>query len=523
LSDDLKDQIINKYKELQEIGKVFYQKYKEANELASTDINFNYDNLTYEQLFKNIAELIVKSVSKKIGYFFGTKAYTYGFDLKLSLFNINALNFDEKINKITNLISQFNNIIEDYDKRKKLLPYLEKFIKKSMDEFLSDEENQKFLKFMDENAADQKRELVYEIINKIQNVENGYVRGGLGFDVSEIEKIKTYKEIYEKAGLAATFKVKHHILDKLETNLRKEADDILDEKISNRLKLIRLDLEKFKDTEQLSKKILAIPKYKKSKDLDQFHFEDDEKYLLQLDQEINSIIASLDPIYKKFAGIDLKSYLITIKRMFQQEYPDRNFQENPANPENNTAIVFYYKYILLLLKNLFYNLAYPTTKIRLPYYLQLDDYNKITTQYLDNLAAQNVAIIFRESFPSANDYSRIEGCRYMEHPKNKINKIFNIVSSVPKLNIENILKISQEKLSFIPKDLLLFLIKNLYKNYDLDKISIITNPSSFQITTFKIIVKLLEKFGKLNNNSFVNLCEENFDIIFDSVTKFKKI
>jgi hypothetical protein len=111
LPEEIKKQILTKYDEFRKVAAEFYEKYKEANEIASTKNELSYEG-TYKDLVRNFAQFTVDMVKAEIGKLFGAdRGDRFGrgvahnasnladfFKRGLDLFSIHAFNFESKLN-----------------------------------------------------------------------------------------------------------------------------------------------------------------------------------------------------------------------------------------------------------------------------------------------------------------------------------------------------------------------------------------------------------------------------------------
>lgn len=501
LSSSLVSNVIKKYQELQQISLIFYKKYKEANMLASTTPEINF-SVSYIDFLKQLPDYISNFVSVRIGILFGHTREQRHFRRSksarsiihnirsINLFNINAQNIHNNYNLIIHMINDMSNIIDEYDRKKKLLSYLQKNISKSINSFLSEANNVEFLNWLEENYPNLKSELLSEVVSKIQQDRE--------LDFYALEKMKTYISIYKN-------------LNKLPENVRENITAITLDKLQNELKVqIHTILsQKSKSLLDVIDKIIPDDMY------NQYQEQIDRGYYLE--DKVN-IVNNIDFSYifrfiKNTLNVDLNSIFLFVEKSILKNSKEKDILSiNPLL--NNCKLYFlirFKKSLRFSIRNLiigdvqkYINNIYNSS-------LYIKEVSKLTTQDFEKIALNIIRESIIDSVPnltrkSFNNLPNLTGISPIlensEKPAISVSALMNFLSKHP----------------FVPKDFAFNLSKHILKVGDIQSMAFIGSLKNESCNlSLQILIKLLQKSNKFFINNFIALFTTKIESIRQNV------
>ena len=226
------------YQNLQQVSEKFYVAYQEANELANTTYGIDY-TASYIDLFADFGELLVARLTKQIGYLFGQSMSKRRFDrylnVEVNVFNINNANYKEVRNRIKHITMQMSLILEDYEKRKKLLKYLKPKVEEQINSYLANPAWVEFLQWMEEYFPYHKKEMISSVFQRIDTYGKSNKYNYDRISLEDIASFKSFKSVYERAQNVSTkgfqSSVEYSISNEIETTLREEIAKTLKSKV----------------------------------------------------------------------------------------------------------------------------------------------------------------------------------------------------------------------------------------------------------------------------------------------------
>lgn len=505
--DVIKGRILAKYDELRSKSIEFYAKYKEANALAEKPISTDLSQVaTYTELFKGFSLLVVEELTKQIGRLFGS--FTSEFLSKtlkngLNIFTITAYNFNQKIYDMNNIIHSMHNVILDFDHRKKLLKQLESKIQKQVEDFLSIEENQQFLLWMDEYFPHYKDDFIKHALQFLRRDGGGnYDKHNVTF--YDLVRFRTFKSIYEKASRTSTEGFKEVIQTDLVGSIKQELQSQVKERFKKNIQTLLAFLRSFNDSEN---------------DIFSRFFDDSE-----------SFISKLIDFCRKKLNIDLRS-IIT----FASNVIKKRIEENIIEQKREQLQEINYKFISNLQENIFSlgkDVAdwrvrtiidnYLETKLgyidKLPI-KELEKIIKLSTKDMDNLARMITYDIIIDCFP---------GFEEEKHYNPDSNEYFSgirklIKKTDGKFSIESVTNFAHTQVPFVPKDILFTTIRSLFRELDNKSInSIFYLSDKNDKSTLQFILKILNREKKLDHNNFLKFFRNlsHYSKLFSTINSY---
>jgi hypothetical protein len=541
--DDARRVIYNAYNRFRDTTRQFQAAYKEANDLAENMPDMDY-NQSYLEIIKNLPKFVLDAINAQIGYLFGIvpeerRRYYNSHNSKvnqllniinggINIFNITPLNYDEELNKLNVATRAMERIMEEYEKRKKVLKKLPEKVNEASKDFLRSRERRDLLTWMEEYFANDKKQFISSVVSSIM----GSSDHAEIINLCDLRKIKTYKAIHERASSTqgtAYLNLARKSVDEIKTRLSEEVENRLNAKLST----IRLIIES--DTD-INDKFIELKRYLNK------NFRIDLSSILQFTNMV------LDKYY---------SYSSDVK------------EHREANPEQHKEFIASQKRLFLdqFMKNF------------------VDD---IRSRYNDNISGSVVDILRRHSNKDKLDMKALSNLDETEL-NNIISKIIRnrvakalpnfglhasrihtlpdfgnlkeLVKDSGKFSIENLTNQMHEDFPFIPKEFVLNFVRSLFKGTSTQSSDNITNSFNMLIeaqknnkmlhslkkekatryksqdsidedkknaakekinrtNSAKIIMKLIERSGKMNPDTFAKIFTNNFAAIEKSVKNF---
>jgi hypothetical protein len=512
LPEDVKKEILAKYSQLQKVATEFQAKYNEANELAARNVELNY-NGSYIDLFRNFGRFIVANIHRYLGVLFGTlpqsgrRSYNYSsratnlaefINKGINLFNITPLNVETKLHEMSSAIHAMNAIIEEYERKKKVLkklPQIDVDIKK----FLLNRENRAFLKWMDEYFPNDKKEFMENAINSIMDESTSI---GTNFQIGQLKNVKVYSDAYWKAKQTAT----RELYYKMENQVRNEIISRLTEEINAILKPKVLDFAEvvsnttIDNLDQLVKYIYR-------------NFKFDLRSVFQFVQmSMQKYYADQDNGEKDRTGLTLtEERFLYFKRGFLEDIKDKakSLIDKDWRHTGIEDLVKEYlaKYIQRGEKIKHKELSELSSK----------DFNDIVNKYFANLIISKLPNFSKTGWSYEYALPGFQGAG-------------KLLEETGKFSIESIVNYANKLVPFVPKEFILHLVKSLFKNQIPESDTITSADAGFeeirhlagttQEAAMKVFLNVLKKTGKYNADSFTNEFIKYFHTVNVMVGKF---
>ena len=559
-----KDTVLKRYNKLRAVAAKFYVAYKEANDLAASFVALDY-NKTYYDLMKDLPQFLINLIKQHIGELFGIvrgrRSYEENQDARqiarflqegINITNINNRQAHEPggiMDQMTYTINAMNRIMEESDRRKKLLVKLPSILKNGVADFLKSNYNRDMLKYFDEYFAGYKKDFINESLADVYEKSPAYYnrrynRSNESFRIVDLKKIRTFKSIYEKAQ----DKITHGVFNKVKQKSWNETKNTIEEEVLNR-------------TQPYVKKLLEI-----------------------LGTEglgnTQEILANITKFAYRTLRIDLSSILnftIAATKKYDIEQSEKKFRDDPEfaamkQEMTNDAEKRAQAYLIRFRDDLYYEainglivkdvdvIDYETKEITgkrkdIPYRLKsiIDDeaekmmkkyvlkskdnkqprgshwidpkaISEVSEKELNELAIKVLRDVVVNALPNFRDsgsYTR----DFPEFPS--FVSVGNLIKDAGKFSIDAFTNSIHSKIPFVPKDFVLNLVRSLFKNVDkissenmgksFNKLNDIGNEQS--TITLKILLDLLQRSGKLNPDSFTNAFTQHFAIMQDTFYK----
>jgi hypothetical protein len=562
-----KDTVLKRYNQLRSVAAKFYVEYKEANELANSVVSLDY-NKTYYELMKAMPEFLINEIKKHIGELFGivrgrrfyeqdsrSRRIARFMEKGINIFNINNRQMSEPggvMEQMSQTIYDMQSIMDENNKRKKLLIKLPAMLSSAAADFLKSKYNRDMLKYFDEYFAGYKQEFMEESLAGVYDKDASYYRKRYGnrnetFKIGDLKKIRTFKAIYEKAQDRITHnvfnQVKHKSWKKVEETIKEEiinriqpqvnklieivgngqpddANDAINKLTKFAYRTLRIDLSSI-----LNFARTATKQYNMQHSINATEGAPDQEELLKED----AIIAEREA--NKYAYIFLRDLgdamrdLVVINVGIKDYETDKITGTRKEIPYQLQSIIdgetakMMKKYVI-------------TPKSRAKSVSSNDSREFIDTKAISQVSEKDlneVAIkILRDvvvnalpNFRGSGSYSK----NYPEFPS--FISVGNLIKDAGKFSIDAFTNSIHSKIPFVPKDFVLNLVRSLFKNVDkissenmgksFNKLNDIGNEQS--TITLKILLDLLQRSGKLNPDSFTNAFTQHFAIMQDTFYK----
>lgn len=508
LNKDARDKVLAKYNKLRQTAITFYAAYKEANSIASSDDYVLDISGTYADLFSNYGKLITHRLTQEIGRLFGgnLKRYNslqYYFNNGINIFNITDKNYASKINELERLIAVMNEIITDYENRKKLLKYLGPKIQEESDRFLQNPETIKFLTWMDEYFPNYKADVVRSTFSTLES--GGYRSTHTAtITLRDLVKFKTFKSIYEKAQHSTSNVLK----DSLEYSVVKNVREEVQSQLYDRVTRIFISLARYLGTidnklsaeEQCNQVILFLRKNLNIDVRSIFTFSTNaSKKQITLYYESSASPEGISPEQHKENiqnAIDKDAWGIYQTFIKQLEYYIKNFLEKNKNDD------WVAKWGLKgSVEELVNKIIGHYSKIDIERYTKLLQSN---SKDFDRIAVQFVYNFILKSIQGLNDASHYDTGTTK---KPAFGGIAQVVSqSDGKFSIEAFTNYANQSVPFVQKEMLTAVIKAMFRELDYKSLNTISllGQEHYRIMT-RVICNILQKDNKLNHDNFYKL------------------
>lgn len=476
LPDEAKKTVIDEYNKFKAAAKEFQSKYNEANLFASKNVELNYEG-SYIDLFKNFSKFVVAATVKEIGKLFGVyvdngrsnssraRNLARFINTGINIFNINPLNIKQKLHEMQSATQLMSDISVEYDRRKKVLnklPAMELAVKR----FLLKKDVREFLKWMDEYFTNDKEDFMSSAVSELLNIKYHN-----DFSISDLEKIKTYKSIWEKALNATTTS----LLTKIKVKTYTEINERLRNEVSERVKPKLSELTSF----------IENIKHDNLDDLVKYIY---KNFKLDLRSVFNFIFTTAkgDSSDERNADEIAKEKLFEFKKEFLEDLKEstNSFKNGNVYTFDDRLNVCVNDFIKKYVKNStdfdFKKLSIATEK----------EINDIVNNFFKNIIMKDLP-----GFSGNIAYyggSKFQGLR-------------QVLMETGKLTVESTLNLVHGKMQFVPKEFLLNLIRqifkgNLFNGNGLFKDIVFTNNP----LPMKIYLDILKRSNKFNPNSFTN-------------------
>ncbi len=509
LNKAVKLKILSRYKKLRKTAITFYMYYQEANAMVESN-DFHLDlNGTYAEIFSNYGKLVTQRLTQEIGRLFGGNlqrhhGIKYLYDRGINIFNITDANYHEKARELDLLTKYMEDVIKDYEKRKKLLKYIGPKIQEESDRALQMPEWIKFFSWMDEYFPNYKSDLVKMTFN---NLDNHASRNSKNISLGDLVKFKTFKSIYEKAQTTTTTTFRSQI----EYSITRDLEEAVQEELYNRIVRIFISLANYLGSidktltseEQCNQVILFL---RKNLNLDVrsiFTFSTNaskkaiESYYLDA-----AVPEGIDPeVHKNNIQNAIQEnsgalYMYFINRL---DYFIKNFLEK--NRDDNWIAKWGLKGVVSELVN---KIVGYHNRINIELHSKLlkansKDFEQISAQFIYNFILKSISGIDSE-------YNHHRETLKTKSPAfGGIGKV--ITESDGKFSIEAFTNYAHQAIPSASKELLFAAVKAMFRELDyksLNYISALSNAPSFSVMA-EMIVKILQKNNKLNSDNFYKL------------------
>ena len=539
LPEDAKKRVIDKYNKLREAATKFQAKYNEANALAGQEVNLDYSG-SYIDLFKNFGKFIVANVHRYLGVLFGvlpemgrnrynSRAINIAefINKGINIFNITPNNMQAKLHEMSAAIFTMRAIIDEYERRKKVLKKLP-LVERDVKSYLLKKDHREFLKWLDIYFPNDKKEFMESAVRDVLD-ENYY---GTGFRIGSLKKIKVYKDIYENAAHNSTTKLYISMKDKIINEIRARLQDELTERVMPKIAAFKTIVEN-STSDNMDELIKYVYK----------------NYRLDLKPVLNYVQISFVRYYEAknadpLKGLDDPQLKSMTEGVDAKEEANKNFAAfKDAFIKNISAAVDFgedggeldirrnYKLKSRIeepVKNLMAKYFIGKTKEgRDMLQVQHKLLDQLTNKDIDEMALSFFRNLIIDKLPNFHKLG-VWGYSYV-FPG--FTGIGNIIKETGKFSIDAVINNVHSKVPFVPKEFLLNLVRSLFKGQiaanswaggNIDKIFeelFYLNGTSPQ-TAMKVFLDLLKRSGKFNPNSFTNEFVKSYDKINHTVGTF---
>lgn len=518
LPDDAKKYIIDNYNKFRAAAAEFQAKYNEANQIASQDIELDYGG-SYIDLFKNFAKFIVANINKHIGVLFGTipskrgEYHDRASDLALfiregiNIFNITPFNIESKVHQMQSARHAMRRIIDEYERRKKVLkklPQLDSEVKR----FLLKKENRAFLKWMDEYFPNDKEDFMEGAVREVLSTFE--TQHGAEFKLGNLNKIKTYSDIFWKARSSSTlnlyFSMERQVGERIKTRLKDEvmervlpkiqpfAEVVLASSADNMDPLIKYVYKNFKlDLRSIMGFVdSSMNKYYEAK-----------SEVTEADKAAAKQEAAEN--FRDFRGAfmeDLKAYVRSLMDIFSGKERDWKIESSIEHHTNEFLKAFFDK-------------GKPNREALNK--LTDKDINELVTKYFRSFIINRLP-----NFERRNRYSNYE----YKFPG--FGGIGSFMKDTGKFSIDSVVNNVHDSVPFVPKEFILNIVRSLFKAQipktekfnSIDEVfqSLHDLKGTTPATAMKVFLDLLKRSGKFNPNSFTNEFIKSYDKIYNTVS-----
>lgn len=521
LPEEAKKRVLDKYEQLKRTGAEFQAKYNEANELASRNIELDYSG-SYIDLFRNFGRFIVGNIHKYLGVLFGIlpegsrRSYSYSnkasnlaefINNGINLFNITPLNIDTKIHEMASAIHSMNAIMNEYERRKKVLKKIPK-IDVDIKRYLLKRDNRAFLKWMDEYFPNDKKEFME---STIRNIMDTHSLSDHNFQLGQLKNVKIYSDAYRKSVSTAT----HSLMYSMERQVQSEIKSRLTEEFVKRIK------PKIIEFADIVKKTL------------------DEGYIDELIKYIN----------KNFK-LDLRSIFNFVQASMRKSYAF-NAEENEKLEKgwlDNHVQEKYYLFLGGFKEDLESSmtelkkrvLANDTRFLNDNVESVINNYinkyfpkGEVKHQELSNLSSKDFDELINDFFKyiiiaKLPNFKR-SGYGY-GYALPGFDGVGELLKETGKFNVESIVNYTHKLVPFVPKEFIVHLVKTLFRGQIPDSDTITSLDSAYKSLTYlagttpatamKVFLNLLKKTGKFSPDNFTNEYIRYFQAIDNMVGKF---
>ena len=545
LPEDAKKRVIDKYNKLREAATKFQAKYNEANALAGQEVNLDYSG-SYIDLFKNFGKFIVANVHRYLGVLFGvlpemgrnrynSRAINIAefINKGINIFNITPNNMQAKLHEMSAAIFTMRAIIDEYERRKKVLKKLP-LVERDVKSYLLKKDHREFLKWLDMYFPNDKKEFMESAVRDVLD-ENNY---GTGFRIGSLKKIKVYKDIYENAAYNSTTKLYFSMKDQIINEIRARLQDELTERVMPKIAAFKTIVEN-STSDNMDELIKYVYK----------------NYRLDLKSVLNYVQISFVRYYEAknadlLKGLDDPQLKSMTEGVDAKEEANRNFAAfKDAFIKDISAAVDFgedggeldirrnYKLksrIEELVKNLMAKYFKGTRTIgktkegRDMLQVQHKLLDQLTNKDIDEMALSFFRNLIIDKLPN---FHKPRGYGSYDYVFPGFAGIGNIMKETGKFSIDAVINNVHSKVPFVPKEFLLNLVRSLFKGQiaanswaggNIDKIFeelFYLNGTSPQ-TAMKVFLDLLKRSGKFNPNSFTNEFVKSYDKINHTVGTF---
>ena len=507
-AEEAKNKLLEKYKEFQTVAAEFQEKYQQANEMAADTPVMNYGE-TYIELFKNFPKYVLAEVRKEIGaiFGFGNIKSTRTQDLQnlaeilnrgLNLFNITPLNLEHKIEQLDKAILYMNSTIKEFNKKVKILKYLEP-LDAAVKKFLLKREQRAFLKWMDQYFPNDKQDFMKNILSDFkQNHSNG-------FNLGSISSVKTYSDMYYSAWQTST----HSLFNNIETKTIEEIKTRLKEQVDNKIKLKEEDFNQAVAMSNVENNFDPLVRYCY------------KSFQFDLRPIFSFVFSSMErnseksEEYKILSPENKKNELLSDKKLyFQYFFEDlqktHKYSKNSYNYGDNTTDSLIRKYMRKYLNN------EDRTKSR----INIDALSEESGKVIDELVNKYYREIIIGSLPNFNS----TGYGQQRYTFPNFSGMGTLLKETGKLSADAIANSAHASIPFIPKEYLLHLAKSLIKgnvkenaSKSLENLAYMSG-TNYQLA-MQVLFDILKRTGKTNPDVFTNVFTKSFGDIQYIVTR----
>jgi hypothetical protein len=539
LPEDNKKRVVDKYNKLRAAATEFQLKYNEANALAAQNIELDYSG-SYIDLFKNFGKFIVANVHRYLGVLFGvlpelgrrerynSRAINIAKFINdgINLFNITPLNIETKLHEMSSAIFTMRAIIDEYERRKKVLKKLS-LVEVDVKRYLMKKEKIEFLKWMDMYFPNDKKEFMEGAVKEVLD-ENGYT-GGFEFKVGNLKKIKVYSDIYNKASDSGTTKLYLSMENRVMNDIRERLNEELKVRIVPKIAAFKAVIDAATQIEPYNVDLIVKYVYK--------------NYRLDLKSILNYVQLSFERYYKDRTN-DTAQFQNTVIEGRNPEEANEDANKNFAHFKQAFVVDLnglldgfkedgwqLKNYIEELSKNITAKMFTGKTKEgRDMLQLQHKMLDQLTTKDIDEMVVRFFRDVIIDKLPNFQKPRGYGGYNYVFPGFAGIGRI---LKETGKFSIDSILNNIHSKVPFVPKEFLLNLVRSLFKNqipvkdtigepHALDRVfdDLSYLQGTSPATAMKVFLDLLKRSNKFNPNSFTNEFVKSFPKINNLVGTF---
>lgn len=447
-----------------------------------------------KEAFPKIVDFLISSITHGIGKSF----------IKTKIWNAEVLRPEKKLDvgKLGRVRDEMQRCMKIYENGQKVLQYLDKRVRKDMDNYLSDPEATKKLEFLDKYPKETRR--IFDSIRRM-GYELEYVRNGT-YVMNAVEALKTIKDFINR------------VTTPLKKNIEQAPGNVA-----------HIATENFKTLVDDKTRIIMDGIFDKLKNLDDnisnpYLTPDNAEVINKINNAYNEIVSAMIP------HLDLKP--------FERMISNKRFSKDPITKDGG-LLAFKYAVIENYREAFDINRGYHHNKLQDLHRNYNDQINKLVQQknvsqkvldkslevFSDKLALDEVKFVLNRIFTSLNTYDTyIDDILTKEGIKGAAYSAHNYVGEFGDFSPQALFKKfrDEKSFSFIPPNVINKFLQIALDEENYSELgNYLTNSRAKKI--FILSAKALEKLNKLTPENLYNTVKNSYKFFRDTIDALETV